>query len=525
MNFKLVLDINENDEIILCREYEDLSRDLIPEYKIKTINGFKTILFVDGTRLPMDMRTEIVLSAYEAATRREDKVFYLGPRYNTFVKDALDYLFFENDGKGNKLFITDTIPMLDDLLRTVEALQQEEVELGHEQLISTIIANNTHFVDHLMSQYETTDKNEALSRFMEDLARETEFDNPDAPFMPSTGYDISDEVGLAILGDGESAYANSRVLYDEVLLSEGLRKHENGNGDEGFWEGVALSYVSAPVLGADSDEVIEYDVPTGILFAIEDLEVEGQGGIQTYNFALPDGGILVAPVPEAPKPELVATKVEPLELHVTENESEVNPNGEGLAVYWNFADKPQRTKKRIYWQWIGQDGQYSSIRSIDITLDVTKSPFAQVNEIEVEDELKAAFLVDVDGEPSVYESKSIDGNTITIKGLKFHKAGNGMNGYWAGFALVDKEGTADQIILSVNGEVFDVKPLESKVDGERDGVAYYFNVENEGKTTLNVEYQWFKEGKGSPVSRKDIVFDVTFARIEINADEDDDVID
>lgn len=508
MDFKLTLIDNEGT-LELVKLFSDQTMEEAPDYKVKTLSGVPTVLFIDGTKLPIDKRTQIVLAAYEASKYSGDKTFYLGPKYNTFAKDELDYLFFETDEKGNKNFVTEYAALLNTLLMVAESEKLIDKEEAHSAGIDALLEDNVHFVEHLMERYGLS-KSEAIAKFVEDLARVPEEDNPDAPFMPSTGYKIVDVVEPAILGDGVSAYAQDIIFRDDILLINDLKKHPNGEGKEGYWAGVAISY-EAPALKTDVDEITEYDIPKGILFAVEDLEVEGDGGIQTYSFALPDGGILLGPVPEAPKDPLTATEVSPLELHVTNSKTDSNPNGEGLAIYFDLTDKPQRSGKRITYQWIGEDDQYSSIRVLELTMDVTKNPFDEAGELTVDEELTTAFLVDVDGEPSVYDEKSIEEDKITVTGLKSHKAGNGQDGYWTGFALVDKTGKADGIILEVDGKVYNVSPLESKVDGEHDGVAFYFDAKESGESRKHVRYQWLKGDQASEVTDKTITFDITIA--------------
>lgn len=506
-NFKLALLTNEDGELKLVKIYaEDQSVEPAPEYSVKNINGIPTIVFVDGVRVPVNERLEIVLAALEAAQKGEN-TFYLGPKYNSFVIKELEDYFFVRDEKGNKEFLTGAAEFLTNLLGACECIKENKAEEAHRQLLDHVIEDNEHTLKHLKERYGTENDEEALVQFVTDLLREPE--NPETPFKPSTGFAVEDVIGAAILGDGESILADNVIYRDGVLLITDLEKHENGNGEWGYWAGPSIAY-DAPALRVDDGEVLEYDQPIGILFAIEDAELSGSEGIETYSYQLGDG-ILVAPVPQPEVEPLTAVEVSPLEAGVTFEEIESNPNKEGLGIYFDMTDKPQRSAKRIYWQWIGQDEQYSSVRTLYLTLDITKNPFKSDDGLEVEDDIQPAFLVDVDGEPSVYEEKEIEGDEITITGLKSHKAGNGIDGNWVGFAVIDKKGKADSMLLEVDGKAFEVNPLEEKVDGEHDGVGFYFTVEESGQVKKYVRYQWYKDGQASEIVEKVLTFNVTLA--------------
>lgn len=393
---------------VLSRVYEDESVVPSPEFEIRPKkDGKEYIFFPDGEDYPLDKRG-VIQTVYQKAvnasyddegepTEEQVLTFYLGPRYTQWVRNQFDFLAFKTDEHNNKLFNTAFVPAIDVLLDMAETKKSELVEEKKQAGIGKIVSDNKEFIKDLMLFYDVETEEEALELFIEDLKKEPEVEPEVVEFLKSTGYEVETILDTAIIfAEGVEDLYEENSFDNGYITVKGLKPHLNGESDEGLWVGFALAY-KVPALEVEEDEEDEVepdqlseDLPTEEETSDEDSKEEEEDsteeepkahapnaiiftvydggdpyGVNPMGLALePSDGTFVgnledlAPdyaenIPSQTGP--VFMRLNELETHVTNQEIISNPEGNGLAIYFNAENLPNIFSKVVEWQWIYED--------------------------------------------------------------------------------------------------------------------------------------------------------------------------
>jgi len=224
------------------------------------------------------------------------------------------------------------------------------------------------------------------------------------------------------------------------INTKDLKKHTNGNGVEGYWTGFAV------------------EAPEGAAYAT------GFFGEDSFNASVED----------------------------------IDRNGTmGIALYVNAGSATPKSTATIRW-FNATDEPITA--ATDFVIDISGVTLAFDNDYTPE--IVKANIVNQENVSvipySSYNVSSTEQNNefvvvISMKNLKSHQNGNGVDGHWTGFAVVAPEGATDAKV-TFGGEDYGMVDIET-IDAEgTEGIAFYTNKKAaEPKTEASI--QWFKDGE------------------------------
>ena len=291
--------------------------------------------------------------------------------------------------------------------------------------------------------------------------------------------ETSPRVGAATLEDHsaspivnlykEGTYSASSDGTVVSVSAEGLKRHKNGNNVAGYWAGAAF----AP--NEYQKNVTQFKYATATT----------KSGINTDNLSA----------------------LMPLEKNVFEGESGVD----GVAFY---KDVSETDSVWVALEWFDTAGKEVETEGVY----VFRIDFSGV---EIDDEnvqtVAAAKLHDAAGsikDKDLYEEGSYnleqDGNVLYLsaRGLKLHKNGNNVAGYWVGAAFVPAENQTDAVEFKYakassktalgRADFSSVQQLEKNVIDNKSGLAYYLDAENAENNWI--KFQWC-DSDGKPIGK------------------------